>query len=219
MPVLFERFWIRERLAVLYVPAVDDVADRQFDHLAALRARHVGDLQDLCRDVARRGVLTDAAADAVLQLVGECRAVAELHEEHDAFVVVPLLADHDAFHDLIELFDLTVDLRGTDANAAGIQDGVGAAVNDHAAVFRELDPVAMAPDARVGPEIGRVVLPAVRVVPEADRHRGERQGADQLPFLADHRASVLVEDLDLHAEGAALNLATPDRSDGIATDK
>src|SRR5581483_2634423 len=56
----------------------------------------------------------------------------------------------------------------------------------------------------------------VRIVPEPDRHRGERRRADELAFLLAHRTAVFVVHLDLHAESAALDLPAPDRTGGIA---
>jgi len=41
-----------------------------------------------------------------------------------ADVVVPILADHQAFHHFVELLDLAIDLGGADAYAAGIECGV-----------------------------------------------------------------------------------------------
>ena len=98
--------------------------------------------------MARRRVLADAAADAILELVGERHAVAQPDEQHDALVVVPVLADDEALDDLVELLDLAIDLGGADAHAAGVQHGIRAAVDDDAVVLGDLDPVAVAPDAR-----------------------------------------------------------------------
>ncbi len=63
----------------------------------------------------------------------ELHAVAESYEEHDPFIAIPVLPDHEALDDLFELLDLPVDLRRADANAAGIEDRVRAAV-DHQAI-------------------------------------------------------------------------------------
>src|SRR6185295_20201421 len=54
---------IRQRLEVFRLAAVDHVAHRQLDDLAALGARDVGDLQDLGRNVAGSGVLPDLLLD------------------------------------------------------------------------------------------------------------------------------------------------------------
>src|ERR1039457_6145877 len=86
---------------------------------------------------------------------------------------------------------------------------------DHGPARRQLAVVAMAPDLGIAREIGLVVALAARVVPETDGHRRERPGADEFSFLPHQRAAVLVPDLDLHAEAAALQLAAPHRQDGI----
>ena len=52
-----------------------------------------------------------------------------------------------------------------------------------------------------------MIFVAVGIVPEADRHRREGLGAGQLAGLAAHRLAVVIEDLHLHAEAAALQLA------------
>jgi drug/metabolite transporter (DMT)-like permease len=87
-----------------------------------------------------------------------------------------------------QLLDLAVDLGGADAHAAGVERGVRAAVDDHAAVRGDLAEVAVAPDVVEALEVGGVVLAAVGVVPEADRHHREGLGAHQLALLAAHRA-------------------------------
>src|SRR3546814_8499080 len=74
-----------------------------------------------------------------------------------------------------------------------------------------LDEVSVAPDARIGLEVGGAVALVVRVVPEADRHAGEGLHADQLALLAGHRPAAVVVDLYRHAEAAALDLAAPHR--------
>ena len=48
----------------------------------------------------------------------------------------------------------------------------------------QLDPVAVAPDAGKALEVGGAILAPVAVVPEADRHRRKRRGADELAFFA-----------------------------------
>src|SRR6185503_9453225 len=106
-----------------------------------------------------------------------------------------------------------------DAHAAGVEDRVGAAVDDEAAVPGLFAPVAVAPDVRVFLEIGRAVLGAVGIVPEADRHRGERPGADQLAFFTLYRATFLVENRHRHAEALGLDLAAPYRTHRVAEDE
>src|SRR3546814_17931083 len=90
--------------------------------------------------------------------------------------------------------------------------GVGATVDDDTVVPGQLDEVAVAPDARIGLEVGGAVALVVRVVPDADRHAGEGLPADQFTLLAGHRAAAVVVHLDRHPEAAALDLAAPHRA-------
>src|SRR5439155_20200291 len=180
---VLERLGVGERLEVFYRPAVHYVAHRELDDLAALGARDVLDLQDLGRDVPRGGVLADSALDCVDERIVERAAFAQLDEEHNPYVARPVLPDHQRLDDLVELLDLAVDLGGADAHAAGVQHRVGAAMDDDAAVRRDLAPVAVAPDVRVLVEVGGAVLGAIGVIPETDRHRRKGLGADQLSLL------------------------------------
>ena len=59
-----------------------------------------------------------------------------------------------------------------------------------------------------------MVTPAVRVVPEAHRHAGERPRADQ--FALSPTLAVIVEHVDVHAEAAALQLAAVHRQHRVA---
>src|SRR5262249_57340263 len=112
-------------------------------------------------------------------------------------------------------FHLAVDLCGADPHAAGVEHRVGAAVDHHAAVRGDLAPVTVAPDAGKFLEVGGAVLRAVRVVPEADRHRGEGPRAHELALLAAHGFALLVENIDGHAEALGLDLAAPHPAHGI----
>ena len=64
---------VGQRLDVLHRPAVHDVAHRELDDLAALGARDVGDLHDLRRHVARRGVVADLLLDPVRERASSVR--------------------------------------------------------------------------------------------------------------------------------------------------
>src|SRR6266536_1945016 len=170
IPEFFERLGIGQRLDILDRLAMYDVAHRQLDDLAALGARNVAYLHDLRRYVARRGVGADPLLDAVDQRRVEDDAVAQPDEQHHTHVAHlawrPILADDDALHDLVELLDLAVNLGRSDAHAARIERGIRATVDDHAVVRGELDPVAVAPDARKTLEIRSAILRAVGSVPE-----------------------------------------------------
>src|SRR5262245_2359549 len=65
--ILLERLRIHQRLAVLHLAAVHDVAHRELDDLVALRARNVRHLDDLRRYVAWRGVGANRRLHAVDQ--------------------------------------------------------------------------------------------------------------------------------------------------------
>ena len=65
----------------------------------------------------RRRILASRSAS-------ERQALAQPDEQHHAFVAIPLLADHQALDDLVELLHLAVDFRRADADAAGIEHGV-----------------------------------------------------------------------------------------------
>src|SRR5438552_4904425 len=214
IPEFFERLGIGQRLDILDRLAVHDIAHRQLDDLPALGARDVADLHDLRRYVARRGVGADLLLDAVDQCLVERDAVAQADEQHHTYVAHlarrPILADDDALDDLVELFDLAVNLGRADAHTAGIERGIRASVDNHAVVRGELDPVAVAPDAGKALEVRGAILRAVVIVPEAERHRRKRRGADELALLPSHRLAVLVVHVDLHAQVPALELAAPD---------
>src|SRR3546814_357569 len=167
------------RFAVLDRPAVNDVAHGELGDLAALGARDVRDADDPGRDVAGRGALADAGPDALLQGLVQRHAVAQADEQNDAHVILPVLADDQALDHLVQRLDLTVDLGGADPDAARVERRVGAPVDDQAVMLRQLDIVAVPPDVREAGEIGVPVLPALGVVPEADRPGRERPDREE----------------------------------------
>ncbi len=59
------------------------------------------------------------------------------------------LRDGDRFDHLVDLLQLAIQLGGADADAAGIQHGIGPAVHDQTAAGGEGGQVAMPPDIRV----------------------------------------------------------------------
>src|SRR6185295_16617631 len=61
---MFERVGVRERLAVLHRPAVNDVPHGQLDDLTASGTRDVADLDDARGNVAGRRVFADPPPDA-----------------------------------------------------------------------------------------------------------------------------------------------------------
>src|SRR5579864_1069343 len=122
-------------------------------------------------------------ANPLAKTLVERQAGREPNEEHDPLVTLPALTDREAFEHLRELLDLSIDFRGADSHAARLERRVGSPEDDGAIVFREAHPVAVTPDAREAREVRRPVLRAVRIVPESDRHRGERRLAHQFPGL------------------------------------
>src|SRR5690606_35174791 len=89
-------------------------------------------------------------------------------------------------------------------------------MDDHAAMLCPFGEVAMAPDIVEALEIGRAIFRAVGIVPEADGHRRERFGADQLALFADNGFAIVVPDIHAKAEAWSLDLALPDRLHRIA---
>ena len=78
----------------------------------------------------------------------------------------------------------------------------------------DLDLVAVAPDAREALEVGRAILGVVGVVPESrPASTGTATCRRARPSLAAgrDRPAVVIVDVDLHAEAAALQLAAPHR--------
>src|SRR5690606_8165987 len=108
--------------------------------------------------------------------------------------------------DLGKLLDLVVDLGRADAHAAGIERGVGAAMDHDAAMGGPFGEVAMAPDIVEALEIGGAVFRAIGIVPEHDGHGRKGACADELALFAAHRPAVIVPDIDRHAEARALYL-------------
>src|SRR5262249_19076516 len=91
------------------------------------------------------------------------------------------------------------------------------AVDDKAAMRRLGGEIAVAPDAGETREIGVVILAAVGIVPEANGHAGKRAAADELALVVDRcRLAVVGENVDGPAETRRLDLAAPNRADGIA---
>ena len=96
--------------------------------------------------------------------------IAQPDEQDDPLVVVLPLTDDQALDDLGNLLDLPIDLRRADPHPARVQRRIGSAVDDQAVLLRDLGVVGVPPHARVVGEIGIVILPPIRIVPEPDRH-------------------------------------------------
>src|SRR6185437_17121058 len=100
---------------------MNDVAHGELGDLARERAWYVRHRDDLRRHMALSCVVTDRTADFFLQALVELRARPEADEEHDAHVIVPVLADSEPFSDLGWAFDCRIDLRCADACATRVQ--------------------------------------------------------------------------------------------------
>ena len=82
-------------------------------------------------------LVADLRLDPLLQrFVERERLGRSAHEQHDADVALPVLADADRLQHLRDLLDLAVDLGRADPHAARVQDGIRAAVDDDAAMAR-----------------------------------------------------------------------------------
>ena len=131
----------------------------------------------------------------------------------------PAGVDDQAVGDLLEGLHDPVEVARAHADAAPVEGGVGAAVDDAAAVGEDLHPVAVAPHAGEVLEVRGAVPRAVRVAAETDRHRRHRLGDDELALLADQLPAVGVERGDRRAEVAARDLALPHRREGTPADE
>src|SRR5699024_3878444 len=138
---------------------------------------------------------------------------------HHPLIFAHTLTDHDAVGNFRQGFHLPIDLRGADAHATGIQGGVGATVDNGAAVFIELDVVAMGPDTGKAFEISGVITFAVGIVPETNRHARCRLGTHHLTTLTNQRPTVVGICLDSHAQHGALDFAAAYRQDWTGTDE
>ena len=207
---------IGQRFDILHRQAVNDVAHGELDDLAALGARNVGHLHDLRGHMARRRVganmLLDAFDQRLVEREAVCRRTNSTTRTSPDLAGRPVLADDEALDDFGQLLDLAIDLRRADAHAAGIERRVGAAVDDEAVVRGQLDIVAVAPDAGKALEVAARYLASSGSFqkPIGIDGNGAVQTSSPLSPRRD-RLAVVVEDVDRHAEAAALQLAAPDR--------
>ena len=170
--------------------------------------------------MAGGAVLADALADPGDEVVVERGSVAEDDEErHEAFGAGQRQVEHECVDDLVEGEDGAVDLARTHPDAAAVDRRVGAARDDRGAAVGDLDPVAVAPDAREHLEVALAVAAAVGVAPEVDRHRRHRLGDHELADLADQRLPLGAPRLELDPERAGLQLALVDGQRRDAADE
>src|SRR5262252_2898311 len=201
---VLERCGVGERIEVLHRQSVDDIAHGELGELAGEGAREIRNRNDLGRHVARGGMGAHGLADLLLQLLIELRAVAHAHEQHDAHIPVPVLADRQRLGDLRQTLDRGIDLRGTDAYAAGIQHRIRAAVDDETIMRRDYGVVAMMPNPGKALEVRGTVLRTLRVVPEAEWHGRKGCRAHELAARSKQRLPGIVEHVHRHTEATAL---------------
>ena len=207
--IKIQRPWVGQSLDVFRLSSMDDIADGDFGDLARLGSGNVVDGDNPGGHVPWRAIEANLGFDEVRQLFVQLQAFAQAHEKHHADVAFPILADGDAFNNLVQFFNLPINFRRADAHAARIERRVRAAMDNHAAARGPGHMVAVTPDIVEPFEIGAPIPGAIRVVPESERHGGEGLGADQFAFFAGGRRAVVRIDVHRHAERRALNLAPP----------
>src|SRR5690606_11437640 len=156
-------------------------------------------------------VLADLRSDTLRQRLIQLDAVAQQHEQYHPYIPLPLLTDGHRFQYFFDTFHLPVDLCCADAHAAGVEDGIRAAVDDQPATPGLFGIIAMGPYTGEALEVGGPVAAAVRVVPEAQRHGREGTGADQFTLLVEDALALIVPYLHRHSQTRALQLAAPHR--------
>ena len=70
--------------------------------------------------MARRGVLANRGSHCLGQLLVKYLTVSKYHKKNNADVVLPVLPNHDALNNALELFDLTINLSGAYAHATWV---------------------------------------------------------------------------------------------------
>ena len=159
-----------------------------------------------------------ARTDLCRELVGERHSVDEPNEQHDPYVAVPILTERERLEHLGHRLHDAVDLGRPDPYTAGIERGVAAAVDDHAAVHGPRGEVTVRPHLRESLVVRGVIALVTFVGPEAERHRRERLPADELTrdtgCIAKRRA-VVGGDVDGQAERGALDLTRVDGAGGV----
>jgi hypothetical protein len=95
--VLFQRVGIGECFLVFDGPAVNDIAHCKFDDLAGFGSRNIRYLYDLGGDMAGRRAIADTGTYCLGKILIERQPIGEPDEQHDAHIIVPILADTDGF--------------------------------------------------------------------------------------------------------------------------
>ena len=126
-----EAFRVLQGITVPYRAAIHRIPRRRLGPLAAKGDRKRRDLCDACRHEGRRAAARKLRADVLRQRVVEHQAVAQHDQQNHARaarLLLCLLLDRHRLADLLDVSEDAVDLRGADADAAHIEDAVGAAM-------------------------------------------------------------------------------------------
>ena len=107
---MLQRLGIGQCVGVFDLLPVHDISYRQLHHFAADGTRNVGDRDNLRRHMPWRGIGADDLADLLLQAFIQRHSLAQFHEQHHPHIILPLLTDGHAVHDLRDFFDLAIDL-------------------------------------------------------------------------------------------------------------
>src|SRR5579872_921414 len=213
---VLEGLGVGERVDVLDRQPMHHIAHGQFGQLAGQRPRNVRYRDDLCRDVAWRGVGANGVANLLLEGFVQLDVRFQPHEQDHAHISLPILPDGECLDDLVQTLHSRIDLGGADAYTPWVQYGIGSAVDHDAVVLGQGGVVTVMPDPWEALEVGRFVTGSIRIIPEPYGHGREGRRADQFTALATDGASALVENLHAHAKPASLNLSPVYRQDGAA---
>src|ERR671921_2127229 len=200
--------------------AGEDLLDGHLELLAVQSLGDLGDGEDLVGHVPGGGVLLDARLDPHFEVVVELDAFLQDDEErHKGASALSGDVDDEAIFHLLDPVYGGVDLAGPHPYAAAVYSRVGPAVDHAGPIFFHLDPIPVAPHARIDIEVALPVALAFGITPEIDGHGGHGLGDDELPYLVYLRVSLLVEGLDLRPQGAGLELPRADRQERDPADE
>ena len=198
---------------------MDHFLDSKLDLLPADGVGDVLDLDDLRGDVPGSAVRPYSGLDPFHQVLVQLHPSSYLHEQDHPHVVLPVLAHHQAVHDLIHGLHRAIYLGGPYPHPPRVQRRIGASVDDHPIVLRKFGIVTMVPHVRVHLEVCLPVLGPVLVVPEVDGHGRKGCRAYQLPLLSPDRILLLIKNIDLHTQPSGLQFPGPHRPDGVPQGK
>ena len=107
--------------------------------------------------MTRARVLTNLVPDSSSERIVQLEVIAQYHEKNNSNVVHPWLTDRDRFDDLLERFDLAIDLGRSDTHPTGIERGVGSTRDDETTSLGFFREVTVAPNPRKSLEIGAAI--------------------------------------------------------------